>query len=85
MTIYFQRPPIGCVPISIGSVKDLRLFARRPKDSAVAGGMDFHLVLADEAKPVPTAQVMKGVVREFKLLGSRANGSDAGESSRQVI
>jgi hypothetical protein len=38
--------------------------------------MDLHVIVADEAKPVPTAQVMKGIVREFKFLGSRSKGSD---------
>src|SRR5882757_5210096 len=36
--------------------------------------MDLHVVIADEVEPVPTVQVMKGVVREFELLGAGPNG-----------
>jgi hypothetical protein len=38
--------------------------------------MDLHVVIADEVEPVPTVQVMKGVVREFELLGAGTNGSN---------
>jgi len=80
LTVYFQRPPIGYVPFPIGRMKDLGLLPRSPKEGAVAVGMDLHVVRADEVEPVPASHVMKGVVREFELLGSGAKrGNGRGE------
>src|SRR5712664_472574 len=76
LAVYFQRPPIGCVPFPIRRVKDFGLLPRCPQDGAGAVGMDLHMVIADEVELVPASHVMKGVVREFELLGSGTKGGN---------